>query len=112
MPRWTTVSYTEPPAVADPPPSQPPAGPDPPHPAQFMEVLEMLSRGETPANVRTDIADTPPDPTSSPTQGRITPRPKPWEQKTSPLREQSPNTWQPPPLPQASVVKSEEVSSG
>lgn len=76
----------------------------------------MLSRGETPANVRTDIADTPPDPMSSPTQGRITPRPKPWERpvdqqqpaktssnnSASPLREQVSNTqaWRPPPLPQ------------
>lgn len=157
VPQWTSVtpSYSDPTPSALPPPPHntinkpvvsdngyvppPTTGPDPPHPAQFMEVLEMLSRGETPSNVRTDITDAPPDPTQSPTevccrlcaytqcsystahhthQGRLAPRPKPWEQRAhsesskgspspSPLQEQVANTWRPPPLPKTTLYSPE-----
>lgn len=53
----------------------------PPHPASYMEVLEMLQRGETPPGIRTDIVDTPPDPSAQPPESRLKPRPKPWEQR-------------------------------
>lgn len=60
-----------------------PAAPsqDPPHPASYMEVLEMLKQGITPPGIRDDINDTPPNPLVSPSEGRLKPRPKPWERQ-------------------------------
>ncbi|KAK9837860.1 hypothetical protein WJX74_006450 [Apatococcus lobatus] len=51
----------------------------PPHPASYMEVLDMLERGETPPNVRKDINDKPPNPNLAPPAAKLKPRPKPWE---------------------------------
>eukprot|EP00887_Chlorella_sp_A99_P001028 scaffold14.g1028.t1 len=53
----------------------------PPHPPSYMEVLDMLQRGQTPPGIRTDINDQPPDPEAPPPQPRMKPRPKPWELK-------------------------------
>ena len=50
-------------------------------PASYMEVLEMLERGETPPGIRDDIDDSPPDPTHPPPPSRMKPLPKPWEQR-------------------------------
>jgi hypothetical protein len=49
------------------------------HPASYMEVLEMLERGETPPGIRDDINDKPPNPEQPPPPARMTPLPKPWE---------------------------------
>jgi len=43
------------------------------------QVLEMLERGETPPNVRSDINDQPPNPSQPPPSTRMQPRAKPWE---------------------------------
>lgn len=48
-----------------------------------LQVLEMLERGETPPNVRSDINDKPPDPTIPPPAAQMQPRPKPWERSQS-----------------------------
>ncbi|KAK9826884.1 hypothetical protein WJX81_004333 [Elliptochloris bilobata] len=60
----------------------PPLG-EPPHPASYMEVLEMLENGETPPGIRADINDTPPDPAAPPPPARLALRPKPWERAAS-----------------------------
>ncbi|KAI3426836.1 hypothetical protein D9Q98_006783 [Chlorella vulgaris] len=57
--------------------------PPPPHPASYLEVLEMLERGQTPPGIRTDINDRPPDPLALPVEPRLKPRPKPWEKERS-----------------------------
>lgn len=49
------------------------------HPASYMEVLEMLERGETPPGIRDDIDDKPPNPDQPPPPSRMKPKPKPWE---------------------------------
>ncbi|KAK9806120.1 hypothetical protein WJX72_002195 [[Myrmecia] bisecta] len=78
-PAWTSnpLGSTQSPA----PFSVPPVGqPEPPpHPASYMEVLEMLEKGQTPPGIRTDINDQPPNPAQAPTDSRLQPRPKPWE---------------------------------
>ncbi|PSC69773.1 Peroxisomal membrane PEX14 [Micractinium conductrix] len=51
----------------------------PPHPASYMQVLEMLEKGQTPPGIRTDIDDKPPNPNASPPPSKMKPRPKPWE---------------------------------
>uniref|UniRef100_A0A7S3VJR5 Peroxisomal membrane protein PEX14-like KPWE domain-containing protein n=1 Tax=Dunaliella tertiolecta TaxID=3047 RepID=A0A7S3VJR5_DUNTE len=50
-----------------------------PYPPSFLEVMEMVSKGVTPPNVRSDINDKPPDPSRPPSEPRIPPRSKPWE---------------------------------
>ncbi|KAK9800338.1 hypothetical protein WJX73_005393 [Symbiochloris irregularis] len=62
---------------ASPTPSATPSQPS--HPASYMEVLEMLERGETPPNVRDDINDSAPNPEQAASQARMKPRAKPWE---------------------------------
>lgn len=47
-------------------------------PMSYMEVLEMLEKGETPPGIRDDINDKPPDPTMSPPISKLKPVPKPW----------------------------------
>lgn len=49
------------------------------HPASYMEVLEMLERGETPPGIRDDINDKAPNPAAPPPPSRLAPPPKPWE---------------------------------
>ncbi|KAG7667382.1 hypothetical protein Ndes2526B_g04100 [Nannochloris sp. 'desiccata'] len=51
------------------------------HPASYMEVLEMLERGETPPGIRDDINDKAPNPEQPPPQSLMKPLPKPWEQR-------------------------------
>ena len=48
------------------------------------QVLEMLEKGETPPNIRTDIMDEPPDPAAVPSSARLQPRAKPWERSAPP----------------------------
>jgi peroxin-14 len=49
-----------------------------PHPKSYMEIMEMVQRGEKPPNVR-DIDDMPPNPNQQPSNPRLVPRTKPWE---------------------------------
>ena len=51
------------------------------HPASYLEVLEMLERGETPPGIRDDINDVPPNPQQPPPASRMKPPRKPWEQQ-------------------------------
>lgn len=48
------------------------------HPVSYMEVLEMLDKGEKPPGIRDDINDKPPDPNVSPPISKLKPVPKPW----------------------------------
>ncbi|KDD74251.1 hypothetical protein H632_c1456p0, partial [Helicosporidium sp. ATCC 50920] len=50
-----------------------------PHPPSYMQVLEMLEKGETPPGIRSDIDDKAPDPEAAPPPAKLAPRPKPWE---------------------------------
>lgn len=50
----------------------------------LLQVLEMLEKGETPPNIRTDIVDEPPNPSAAPSSARMKPRPKPWERSAPP----------------------------
>ncbi|KAJ4806709.1 Peroxisomal membrane protein PEX14 [Rhynchospora pubera] len=50
----------------------------PAHPKSFMEIMEMVQRGEKPPNIK-DINDMPPDPNQPIPKPRMAPRPKPWE---------------------------------
>jgi hypothetical protein len=72
-------------AAADPSPdpSPAPSGATGRHPASYMEVLEMLERGETPPGIRDDINDKPPNPHQPPPPSRMAPLPKPWELRTA-----------------------------
>eukprot|EP00271_Cylindrocystis_brebissonii_P000798 TRINITY_DN1099_c1_g1_i2.p1 TRINITY_DN1099_c1_g1~~TRINITY_DN1099_c1_g1_i2.p1 ORF type:complete len:1081 (+),score=340.67 TRINITY_DN1099_c1_g1_i2:235-3477(+) len=66
-----------------------PSAPDEaPHSKSYMEVLEMVKRGERPPNVQ-DIDDSPPDPTRPLSDARMRPRSKPWEQSAPPSRPSS-----------------------
>ena len=51
---------------------------EPPHPASYMEVLEMLKKGQTPPGIR-DIDDAPPDPNAELPAATLPRKPKPWE---------------------------------
>ena len=63
-------------------PSGDPSTPaDPPHPASYRDVLDMLDKGMTPPGIR-DVDDKPPDPTRAVPRARIEPRRKPWEART------------------------------
>lgn len=106
----------------------------PPHPKSYTDILQMLERGETPPNVRTDIVDKPPNPEQIPTNPKLQPRPKPWELSaqeigpqgdqvsvrsmdegaapvagmqnggSNPAKGSGSNTWKPPPVPSASIT--------
>jgi len=59
--------------------ASPPSTPaDPPHPASYRDVLDMLDKGLTPPGIK-DVDDKPPDPTRSMPRARVEPRRKPWE---------------------------------
>jgi hypothetical protein len=59
--------------------SSPPSTPaDPPHPASYRDVLDMLDKGVTPPGIR-DIDDKPPDPSRAVPRAQVEPRRKPWE---------------------------------
>ena len=47
------------------------------------QVLEMLEKGETPPGIRTDIQDSPPNPSQPPPPSSLAPRSKPWERNSS-----------------------------
>lgn len=51
---------------------------EPPHPKSYMEIMEMVQRGERPPNVR-DIDDRPPNPNQPIANPSLAPRAKPWE---------------------------------
>lgn len=66
--------------------SQPASSAGPAHPASYMEVLEMLEKGETPPGIRTDIDDKAPNPEQAvPTPRMPVPR-KPWERAAAERR--------------------------
>lgn len=69
------VDEARPHAVDASPPSTPA---DPPHPASYRDVLDMLDKGLTPPGIK-DVDDKPPDPTRSMPRARVEPRRKPWE---------------------------------
>ncbi|GAX73766.1 hypothetical protein CEUSTIGMA_g1217.t1 [Chlamydomonas eustigma] len=52
---------------------------EPVYPQSFHDVMDMVAKGITPPNVRTDINDKPPDPTRAASEPKSTPIPKPWE---------------------------------
>lgn len=56
----------------------PPASIEPPHPKSYMEIMDMVQRGERPPNVR-DIDDRPPNPNQPISNSSLVPRAKPWE---------------------------------
>ncbi|KAE8726555.1 Peroxisomal membrane protein PEX14 [Hibiscus syriacus] len=58
--------------------STPPASAEPPHPKSYMEIMEMIQRGEKPSNIR-EVNDMPPNPNQQLSNPRIAPRTKPWE---------------------------------
>ncbi|XAR72631.1 hypothetical protein NMG60_11019342 [Bertholletia excelsa] len=49
-----------------------------PHPKSYMEILDMVQRGEKPPNIR-EINDLPPNPNQPLPNPQVAPRPKPWE---------------------------------
>jgi hypothetical protein len=49
----------------------------------YMEVLEMLEKGQTPPGIRSDINDKPPNPNQPPPEPKLKPKPKPWEGRAS-----------------------------
>ena len=57
----------------------PPSTPkDPPHPASYKDVIDMLDKGLTPPGIR-DIDDKPPDPTVALPPAQLSTKKKPWE---------------------------------
>mmetsp|Transcript_18884 Transcript_18884/g.40682 ORF Transcript_18884/g.40682 Transcript_18884/m.40682 type:complete len:582 (+) Transcript_18884:92-1837(+) len=64
-------------------PASKPTSDEPAYPKSFHEVMEMVSKGITPPNVRTDINDKPPDPSRPFSEPRIKPMSKPWERDTT-----------------------------
>jgi hypothetical protein len=62
--------------------SSPPTTPtDPPHPASYKDVLDMLDKGLTPPGIR-DIDDKPPDPSAALPEATAEVKKKPWENET------------------------------
>ncbi|XP_021901219.1 peroxisomal membrane protein PEX14 isoform X2 [Carica papaya] len=53
-----------------------------PHPKSYMEIMQMIQRGERPSNIR-EINDLPPNPNQQPSNPRLVPRAKPWEAANS-----------------------------
>ncbi|CAL50431.1 Peroxisomal membrane protein 14 [Ostreococcus tauri] len=101
---------------------------DPPHPGNFMDILQMLENGKTPPGIK-DVDDTPPNPNAAiPTSSANRPG-KPWEATPSfgsngrsfmeedvPIKRvqgnsTSDSTWKPPPAPEFSRVMSTASSS-
>ena len=52
----------------------------PQHPRSYMEVLEMLERGETPPGINDKIRDVPEDPDQAPSEPKLRPRQEGWRQ--------------------------------
>ena len=93
QPQVVLVSSSSPPPTAAPPTAAPPGGAPSPGPfttrvfpgLSYDELTAMVARGETPPNVRTDIDDSPPDPTRAlptPLAPRELPH-KPWHATSS-----------------------------
>lgn len=62
-------------SLSPPAPKQPSVAP---HPKSYVEILEMIQRGEKPSNIR-EINDAPPNPNQPLSNSRLVPKPKPWE---------------------------------
>ncbi|CAH9115554.1 unnamed protein product [Cuscuta europaea] len=60
----------------------------PPHPKSYMEIMEMVKRGEKPPNIR-DINDQPPNPYQPVPEPALALKPKPWEAGQSQSQSQS-----------------------
>ena len=107
---------------------------DPPHPSNFMDILEMLENGKTPPGIK-DIDDTPPNPDAAIPRSSASRPGKPWQSPESgangkalefaddevtqvPIRrvnaegsaEESP--WKPPPAPELSKLMSATTTVG
>ncbi|KAL5202697.1 hypothetical protein ABZP36_013649 [Zizania latifolia] len=52
----------------------------PRHPKSYMEIMEMIHRGEWPDDIQ-DINDDPPNPYQPISESRMAPKPKPWEKQ-------------------------------
>ncbi|KAM0828689.1 hypothetical protein ACQ4PT_067377 [Festuca glaucescens] len=52
----------------------------PRHPKSYIEVMEMIQRGERPDDIQ-DINDEPPNPDQPISEPRMAPKPKPWEKQ-------------------------------
>lgn len=52
----------------------------PRHPKSYIEVMEMIQRGERPDDIQ-DINDEPPNPDQPISKPRMAPKPKPWEKQ-------------------------------
>ncbi|GJM89839.1 hypothetical protein PR202_ga06061 [Eleusine coracana subsp. coracana] len=52
----------------------------PRHPKSYMEIMEMIQRGERPGDIQ-DINDDPPNPDQPISKPRMAPKPKPWEKQ-------------------------------
>lgn len=59
-------------------PSSTPASVEPPHPKSYMEIIEMIQRGEKPPNIK-EIDDNPPNPNQPISKPLLAPKRKPWE---------------------------------
>lgn len=55
-----------------------PASMEPPHPKSYMEIIEMIQRGEKPPNIK-EIDDNPPNPNQPISKPLLAPKRKPWE---------------------------------
>eukprot|EP00850_Spirogloea_muscicola_P011594 SM000072S21228 [mRNA] locus=s72:412812:416911:- [translate_table: standard] len=73
----------EPARSAAPPKGQSPLAGEAAHPQSYLDVLEMVQRGERPPGIR-EINDKPPNPGQVPSSSRMRPPLKPWEQAQLP----------------------------
>jgi hypothetical protein len=100
---------------------------DPPHPSNFMDILEMLENGKTPPGIK-DIDDTPPNPNAAIPRSSVSRPGKPWQSLESgangkalefpdeevtqvPIRrvtaeDSKESPWKPPPAPELSRMMS------
>lgn len=62
------------------PEPEPVAAVVPRHPKSYMEIMEMIQRGERPDDIQ-DINDDPPNPDQPISEPRMAPKPKPWEKQ-------------------------------
>lgn len=80
-----------------------PPGASPPHPPSYMQVLEMLEKGQTPPGIR-DIDDKPPNPAAPPPAARMARKPKPWEAVAPLHTTAAPTAHLPPRAPPAAAM--------
>tara|TARA_B110000008_G_scaffold192553_1_gene191251 strand:- start:8147 stop:9499 length:1353 start_codon:yes stop_codon:yes gene_type:complete len=106
---------------------------DPPHPSNFMDILEMLENGKTPPGIK-DIDDTPPNPDAAIPRSSASRPGKPWQSPESgangkalefaddevtqvPIRRvnaegSAESPWKPPPAPELSKLMSVTTTVG